>query len=74
MSKNRLAMTVLVFGFATASAFSALAAAATPTSPGACNMLHTSPHGMDGMLKASPQGLGNMMQLVGSSEAAGCPL
>jgi hypothetical protein len=47
-------------------------AAATPSSPGACNMLHTSAKGMDGMLKASEQGLGNMMALVIASEEAGC--
>ena len=49
-------------------------AAATPSSPGACNMMRVSVTGMDGMLKASPQGLGNMMDLIGASEAAGCPL
>ena len=74
MSKKRLAMTLLVFSFATAAAFSTQPAAATPNSPGACNMLRVSPQGMEGMLKASPQGLGNMMQLVGQSEAAGCRL
>ncbi len=49
-----------------------MSAAATPTSPGACNMLHTSAQGMDGMFKASPQGLSNMIPLITASEAAGC--
>jgi hypothetical protein len=47
-------------------------AAATPSSPGACNMLHTSAQGYAGMLKASDRGLANMMALVIASEAAGC--
>jgi hypothetical protein len=37
-------------------------------------MLHVSSTGMNGMLKASNQGLGNMMERVLASEAAGCPL
>jgi hypothetical protein len=37
-------------------------------------MLHTSPTGFKGMLKASDQGLGNMIDLVLASEAAGCSL
>jgi hypothetical protein len=72
MTKKVLATIVLVFIFATTAAIPAVAAAATPTSPGACNMLHVSPQGMDGMLKASSQGLGNMMELVIASETAGC--
>jgi hypothetical protein len=72
MSKKALATVLLVFVFATAAAISAMAAAATPTSPGACNMLHTSAQGMDGMFKASERGLGNMIALVIASEAAGC--
>jgi hypothetical protein len=74
MSKTLMATITMVFVFATVAAISAASAAATPASPGACNMLHVSPRGMDGMLKASPQGLGNMMQLVIASEAAGCSL
>ena len=50
----------------------ALPAAATPSSPGACNMLHVSPTGMDGMAKASDRGLDNMMVLVAASVAADC--
>jgi hypothetical protein len=71
MSKKLMATIVLVFIFATAAAISAMSAAAAPASPGACNMLHTSPQGMGGMGKAN-QGLDNMMQLVAASVAAGC--
>jgi hypothetical protein len=53
-------------------AFSAAPAAATPSSPGACNMLHVSDKGFEGMLKASERGLGNMIALVVASEEAGC--
>ena len=75
MSKKLIARMSLVVTFAvTAFAFSATPAAATPTRPGACNMLHTSSNGMAGMLKASPQGLGNMMALVIASEEGGCSL
>jgi hypothetical protein len=49
-------------------------AAPTPASPGACNMLNVSTTGMDGMLRASPQGVGNMIALIGASEAADCRL
>jgi hypothetical protein len=75
MSKKLITRISLVVMFAvTAFAFSATPAAATPTSPGACNMLHTSSNGFAGMLTASPQGLGNMIALVVASEAAGCSL
>jgi hypothetical protein len=50
----------------------ALPATATPSSPGACNMLHVSPTGMNGMGQASGRGLDNMMALVAASVAAGC--
>jgi hypothetical protein len=73
MNRKLMTTMMLVFIFATAATISATSAAATPTSPGACNMLHTSPQGMDGMLKAA-QGLDNMMQLIIASEAAGCSL
>jgi hypothetical protein len=73
MNRKQMVTMMLVFIFATAAAISATSATATPTSLGACNMLHTSPKGMDGMLKAA-QGLDNMMQLVIASEAAGCSL
>jgi hypothetical protein len=72
MTRKFIATIMLVFVFTTAAAISAVAAAATPASPGACNMLHTNPQGMDGMVKA--QGLDNMMELVAASAAAGCPL
>jgi Spy/CpxP family protein refolding chaperone len=55
-------------------ALSATPATATPASPGACNMLHTSANGYAGMFNASPQGLGNMIELVLASQAAGCSL
>jgi len=69
MSKKLITTMVLTFTFGVVPA---APAAATPSSPGACNMLHVSPQGMDGMLKASSQGLGNMMELIIASEAAGC--
>lgn len=62
----------LVLMLAVAAAFSAAPAAATPTSPGACNMLHVSPTGFEGMLKASERGLRNMIALIIASEEAGC--
>jgi hypothetical protein len=71
MSKNLIATISLVFALA-ALGFSAMPAAGAPASPGACNMLHTSSTGFEGMLKASDQGLGNMIDLVLASEAAGC--
>jgi len=75
MNKKLITTILLVFTFASAAiAFSAVPVAAAPASPGACNMLHVSPTGMDGMLKASDQGLSNMMNLVFASEASGCPL
>jgi hypothetical protein len=72
MNSKLMATMMLVFIFAMAAAISAMPAGATPTSPGACNMLHTSAQGMEGMFKASPQGLSNMISLVIASEAAGC--
>jgi Spy/CpxP family protein refolding chaperone len=75
MKKKLNTRIALVSIFAlTAVAFSVTPAAAAPASPGACNMLHTSSTGMDGMLKASERGLGNMMALVIASEASGCSL
>jgi hypothetical protein len=56
-------------------AFSATPAAAAPASPGACNMVHVadSALGFAGMLNSSHgQGLENMVDLVLTSEAAGC--
>ena len=74
MSKKLMTTAMLVVAVGTAAALPALPAGAVPASPGACNMMHVSPQGMDGMLKASDQGLGNMMALVTASEAASCPL
>jgi hypothetical protein len=74
MSKKLITTISLVLMLAGAVAFSAAPAAATPSSPGACNMLHTSPTGFEGMLKASERGLGNMIALVVASEEAGCSL
>jgi hypothetical protein len=71
---RRLIMTTAVLTLLAAMLTVSGPAAATPTSPGACNMMHVSAKGMEGMLKASDQGLGNMMALVLASEAAGCPL
>jgi hypothetical protein len=72
MSKKLIATMSLVLFAAAAGAFSAMPAAATPNSPGACNMLHTSSMGFQGMLKASDRGLGNMIALVIASEESGC--
>jgi hypothetical protein len=72
MNRKQMVTMMLVFIFATAAAISATSATATPTSLGACNMLHTSAQGMDGMFKASERGLGNMIPLVIAAEAAGC--
>jgi K+-transporting ATPase A subunit len=73
MSKKLIATISLVFMFAAAAVtFFAIPAAATPVSPGACNMLHTSLTGFGGMLKASDRGLGNMIALVVASEESGC--
>jgi hypothetical protein len=71
MSKKLITTMVLVF---TSAAVSAVPAAATPTSPGACNMLHVSATGMEGMFKASERGLDNMISLILASEASGCRL
>jgi hypothetical protein len=71
MSKKLIATVVLAFTFAVVSV---VPAAATPSSPGACNMLHVSATGMDGMFKASERGLDNMINLILASEAAGCRL
>ncbi len=73
MSKKLIATISLVFVFALAAvAFSAMPAAAAPASPGACNMLHVSPTGFAGMLKASDQGLAKMIPLVVASLESGC--
>ena len=74
MSKKLITTMLVVFAFAVAAISSAVPAAATPTSPGACNMLHVSATGMDGMFKASERGLDNMINLILASEAAGCRL
>jgi hypothetical protein len=69
---KRLNTVVLVVALATGAVASSQVATAAPSSPGACNMLNVSPTGMDGMGKASERGLGNMMELVAASMAAGC--
>jgi hypothetical protein len=82
MSKKLITRITLLVTFAAAAvAFSAVPAAATPTnsSPGACNMLHTAYNGYLGMVGSGDgpgkgQGLANMMDLVISSEEAGCAL
>jgi hypothetical protein len=68
MNKKLIALPLVLAAAVTVSG----PAGATPSSPGACNMLHTSAKGYAGMLKASDQGLGNMMALVIASETAGC--
>ena len=72
MRKKPITIVALALMVAGAGAFSASPAAATPNSPGACNMLNVSAKGMDGMFKASEQGLGNMIALVVASEESGC--
>jgi hypothetical protein len=75
MGMKLIATISLVLTFALAAAtFLAVPAGATPSSPGACNMLHTNLNGYYGMGKASEQGLGNMMALVIASETSGCSL
>jgi hypothetical protein len=78
MGKKLIATISLVLTFALAAvAFSAMPAAAAPSSPGACNMLHVgnSAIGFAGMLNSSHgQGLDNMVDLVVASEATRCSL
>jgi hypothetical protein len=72
MRKKLITTISLVAGLAGAAAVSATPAAATPVSPGACNMLNVSATGFDGMFKASDRGLANMIALVIASEEGGC--
>lgn len=72
MSRKLIATVSLVLSFAAAAGTAATPAIAAPTSPGACNMLHTATKGYLGMNKASKQGLDNMMALVNASEQSGC--
>lgn len=78
MGKKLIATISLVLTFALAAVtFLAVPAGATPSSPGACNMLHVdnSTVGMAGMLNSgNGHGLDNMMGLVLASEASGCSL
>jgi hypothetical protein len=75
MNKHSITKILLAVALAAtgvvASAAPAVAAPAN-SSPGACNMFHTSPTGYAGMLKASELGLGNMDALLDASEEAGC--
>ena len=73
MSKKLTTTIALVFALATAAAASTAQAAnnATPTSPGACNMLHTSERGLDGMMN-DRHVFDIMIPLVEASLAAGC--
>ena len=75
---NKRPMKMMALGFTLAATLAAISAApiaaAAPASPGACNMLHVSSKGMDGMMKASAPGLGNMMTLVTASEESGCTI
>lgn len=70
--RKKLITISLVAGLAAAAAVSATPAAATPVSPGACNMLNVSATGFDGMFKASERGLANMIALIVASEEGGC--
>jgi hypothetical protein len=71
MWKKLIAITSLVFTLAVAAvAFSVAPAGATPTSPGACNMLNANAQGLAGM--DGLQGGKNMVPLVVASLGAGC--
>lgn len=73
MSKKPITTIALVLAVATAGAASAGQAAnnATPTSPGACNMLNTSPTGLAGMMN-DRQVFEIMIPLIGASLDGGC--
>jgi hypothetical protein len=70
---NRLITILLVVVFAMFGVGSTATAAnnATPSSPGACNMLHTNDAGLIGMMN-DPHVFDIMIPLVVASEAAGC--
>jgi hypothetical protein len=71
MFRKLIALMSLVFTFAlVAVAASVVPAAATPTSPGACNMLEANSQGLAGM--DGSQGGKNMVPLVVASLTAGC--
>ena len=72
MSRKLMTTVPLVLSFAAATGVAATPSTARPTSPGACNMLHTATEGSLGMNKASQQGLDNMTALVIASEQSGC--
>lgn len=67
MRKKLIAMTLSVGTFALAAVGSS---AATPSSPGACNMLNANSHGISGM--DGSQGGKNMVPLVVASFGTGC--
>jgi hypothetical protein len=69
MWRKLIATTSLVLMLALA-AVTASAAAGTPTSPGACNMLNANSQGLAGM--DGSQGGKNMVPLVVASLGAGC--
>ena len=73
MSKKPTTTISVVFALATAAAApTALAASnATPASPGACNMLHTSATGLNGMMN-DKHVFDIMIPLVEASFGAGC--
>jgi hypothetical protein len=66
--RKLIALTSLVLTFTLAAL--AGSATATPTSPGACNMLNAAPNGLAGM--DGSQGGKNMVPLVFASLGAGC--
>jgi hypothetical protein len=73
MSKKPITTIALVFALAAGGGASAAQAAnnATPTSPGACNMLNTSPTGLAGMMN-DRQVFDIMIPLIGASLEGGC--
>ena len=70
MSKKPIVLTSLVVALAAGAAAVGSPANATPTSPGACNMLNANAPGLAGM--DGSQGGKNMVPLVVASFGTGC--
>lgn len=73
MRKRLIPTALAAVALATPGAASALGVPSNqiPASPGACNMLHSSEQGLDGMMN-DRQVYGIMLPLVGASFGAGC--
>jgi hypothetical protein len=74
MSQKLIATTLLAVVLAGLGVASTAAAGPTkpPSSPGACNMLHASDNGLDGMMN-DPHVFDIMIPLVEASLDGGCP-